>query len=199
MKRTLFAIFSALFILASIASAQLPPDVSQPAPPVAPVVVTAAPTSPNSDLFTILWTVLGTIVVAILGYVSPAVKQALTAPGGAARLTAPSSVAATMVAALQSDPALRTQIMAELSRVISSGVPGAVLTAGAGLIPGASVPAALLEPMLRSAIMDAMAVHTAPATAAAVAPVTNQLTDLLSVVNGLRAQIEALVPKGVAP
>jgi hypothetical protein len=204
MKRALFAI-SALFILASVATAQpapLSPDVLQPAP--APVVVAAAPTSPNADLFTAAWTLLGTFVIGIIGYLSPAVKQALTKPGGAAAFATPGSVAATMVAALQNDPALRTQIMAELSRVISSGVPGAVLTAGAGLIPGvgpiAAPAAALLEPAIHAAIMNALAIHTPPAVAAAttpaIAPVTNQLTDLLSVVNGLRAQVEALVPKG---
>lgn len=90
--------------------------------------------------------------------------------------------------------------MAELSRVISTGVPGAALTAGAALIPGvgpvAAPAAAVLEPMIRAAVMDALATHTGPAVVTATAPVTNQLTDLLSVVNGLRAQVEALVPKG---
>ena len=203
-KVFVFAVLFALSITlggAFLAKAQFPTPV--PAPPEmtqtipsapAPVIVAAAPKSPNADLFTILWTVLGTIVVGILGYVSPAVKQALTAGGTTVPTTIPQ--AAATVATVLNDPAFKAGIEAALSRVISSGVPGTVLTAGAGLVPGAGPIVALLEPMIRAAIMDALATHTAPAVATATAPVTDQLSNLLSVVNGLKAQIEAIaLPK----
>jgi hypothetical protein len=101
----------------------------------APVVNVEPP--PSNDFFNWLWTAIAAIFTGSVG------KLAFWPPGS-------------KLSGLKLTPEMRAAIDAAAIRAVDSGIPGQVLTAGAGFIPGAGGIVGMLEPMARRAARAAL-------------------------------------------
>lgn len=167
-------LLAVLPIGAEIAVAQFPPPPprSAAAPKAAPVptpppVVGAAPApAPAAPAPASGWSfgdVLATIVTALLGlFVGNQTKQTWwpSSPGGNMPNLAPPKNITDLLGRF-TDPAKRKEMDEYLLQIVQAGIPGELLKAGLGPVPGIGPATVTLEPMIRKHVEDALAKRAA--------------------------------------
>ena len=164
-----------------------------------PIVVTAPPPGSLSDILAGIQAAFAAIMAGILAKIGFGKPSAPAAPGGTVAAT-PTDVG-TIVASIFSpggtsiiaNPAVRQAVDAALLQVVQSGIPGAAITTGAGFIPGVAPVAAIVEPMLRKLVEQALTARMGtPATTGGAVHVP------VDVLGDLTAVLKTLVPKPAA-
>lgn len=173
MKTFLWSIgmFVLLIVLPLAAEAQFPkprpaavetPIAQAPAPPIptAPVA-TSAPAQAAATSSWSFWDIIATIGVALAGvFVGNQTKQTWwpsrqNAGGGLPSLAPPKNI--TDLLGRFADPAKRKEMDEYLLQIVQSGLPGELVKAGLGAVPGIGAVASPLEAVIRKAVIDELA------------------------------------------